>query len=196
MDRPKKYGNRRGDVKYYFADFVRKRGTPPPLRTIFLLKNRLRIWGVPPSPLYGFYFGEKGVTDLGGTPPPLTDKIRKVILEGLSYRFRYRYFPELPYRYRYRYSQKWPYRYQYRYWYISKVSIYRQSIFDIDISNRASHWTIFRAMATPVPNSLSHPIPKIKSSNLLFFKDRCAQCTLQFFSFLGGGPVAYFSGRD
>ena len=49
------------------------------------------------------------------------------------YRFRYRYFPELPYRYRYRYFQKWPYRYRY----FSKVSIYRQSIFDIDISNRA-----------------------------------------------------------
>ena len=55
------------------------------------------------------------------------------------YRFRYRYFPELPYRYRYRYRyfQKWPYRYRYRYRYLSKVSIYRQSIFDIDISNRA-----------------------------------------------------------
>ena len=56
------------------------------------------------------------------------------------YRFRYRYFPELPYRYRYRYRyfQKWPYRYRYRYRYFSKVSIYRQSIFDIDISNRAN----------------------------------------------------------
>ena len=59
------------------------------------------------------------------------------------YRFRYRYFPELPYRYRYRYFQKWPYRYRYRYF--SKVSIYRQSIFDIDISNRAT------------PNPYSHP---------------------------------------
>ena len=48
--------------------------------------------------------------------------------------YRYRYFPELPYRYRY--FQKWPYRYRYRY--LSKVSIYRQSIFDIDISNRAN----------------------------------------------------------
>ena len=37
-------------VKYYFADFVRKGGTPPPLRTKFLPKKKLRIWGVPPPP--------------------------------------------------------------------------------------------------------------------------------------------------
>ena len=55
------------------------------------------------------------------------------------YWYRYRYFSELPYRYRYRYRyfQKWPYRYWYRYRYFSKVSIYRQSICHIDISNRA-----------------------------------------------------------
>ena len=47
-------------------------------------KNRLRIWGVPPSPLYGFFFSEKGVTDLGGTPP-LTDKIRTVVFDPLPY---------------------------------------------------------------------------------------------------------------
>ena len=41
------FGPREG-VKYYFADFVRKGGTPPPLWTKF-------------SP--------KKVTDLGGTPP-------------------------------------------------------------------------------------------------------------------------------
>ena len=48
-------------------------------------------------------------------------------------------FFELPYRYRYRYRyfQIWPYRYRYRYRYFSKVSIYRQSICHIDISNRA-----------------------------------------------------------
>ena len=45
-------------------------------------------------------------------------------------------FLELPYRYRY--FQKWPYRYWYRYRYFSKVSIYRQSICHIDISNRAT----------------------------------------------------------
>ena len=48
-------------------------------------KNRLRIWGVPPSPLYGIFFSEKGVTDLGGPPPPFTDKIRKVVFEVLPY---------------------------------------------------------------------------------------------------------------
>ena len=40
----------REDFKYYFADFVRKGGTPPPLRTKFSPKKRLRIWGVPPLP--------------------------------------------------------------------------------------------------------------------------------------------------
>ena len=37
-------------IKYYFADFVRKGGTPPPLRTKFSAKKELRNWGVPPSP--------------------------------------------------------------------------------------------------------------------------------------------------
>ena len=37
-------------VKYYFADFVRKGGTPPPLRTKFSAKKELWNWGVPPSP--------------------------------------------------------------------------------------------------------------------------------------------------
>ena len=36
--------------KYYFADFVRKGGTPPPLRIFFPAKKELRIWGVPPPP--------------------------------------------------------------------------------------------------------------------------------------------------
>ena len=54
----------REDFKYYFADFVRKWGTPPPFTD--------------------FFFGKKGVTDLGGTPaPPFTDKIRKVVFEVL-----------------------------------------------------------------------------------------------------------------
>ena len=44
-------------------------------------KNRLRIWGVPPSPPLRIFFSEKGVTDLGGTPPPFTDKIRKVVFD-------------------------------------------------------------------------------------------------------------------
>ena len=45
-------------VKYYFADFVRKWGTPPlpRLRIFFFGKKvtELRIWGVPPPPVYGF----------------------------------------------------------------------------------------------------------------------------------------------
>ena len=53
----------RENFKYYFADFVRKGGTPPPLRTKFSPKKRLRIWGVP--------------------PPPFTDKNRKVVFEVL-----------------------------------------------------------------------------------------------------------------
>ena len=35
----------------------------------------------PPPPLYRLFFGIKRVTDLGGTPPPFTDKIRKVVFE-------------------------------------------------------------------------------------------------------------------
>ena len=35
----------REDIKYYFADFVRKRGNSPPFRT-----KKLQIWGVPLSP--------------------------------------------------------------------------------------------------------------------------------------------------
>ena len=50
--------------------------------TDFGPKNKLRIWGVPPPPRLRIFFGEKWVTDLGGTPPlPLTDKIRKVVFE-------------------------------------------------------------------------------------------------------------------
>ena len=43
----------REDIKYYFADFVRKGGTTPPL---------------------GTNFSPKKITDLGGTPPhPFSD---------------------------------------------------------------------------------------------------------------------------
>ena len=44
----------RKPFKYYFADFVCKWGTLPPLRNFFLAKKELRIWGVPPTPVYGF----------------------------------------------------------------------------------------------------------------------------------------------
>ena len=51
----------REGVKYYFADFVRKGGTPPPFTD---------------------FFGKKGVTDLGGTPlPPFTDFSPKICLK-------------------------------------------------------------------------------------------------------------------
>ena len=50
-DRHKNYQEEiREPSKYYFADFVRKGGTPPPLRIFFPAKKELRIWGVPPSP--------------------------------------------------------------------------------------------------------------------------------------------------
>ena len=39
--------------------------------------------GYPRPPVYGIFFGKKGVTDLGGTPPPFTEKIGKVVFEGL-----------------------------------------------------------------------------------------------------------------
>ena len=45
--------NLREDFKYYFADFVRKGGPPPPFTDKI--------------------FSKKKVTDLGGTPPPFTD---------------------------------------------------------------------------------------------------------------------------
>ena len=51
----------REGVKYYFADFVRKGGTPP---------------------FTDFFSGKKGVTDLGGTPlPPFTDFPPKIFLQ-------------------------------------------------------------------------------------------------------------------
>ena len=79
------YTELREMVKYYFADFVPFTDIPPKnflqkvLKMVFFAqktpvfgpKNRLRIWGVPPpSPFTDKIFGKKGVTDLGGTPPP------------------------------------------------------------------------------------------------------------------------------
>ena len=88
----------REDIKYYFADFVRKGGTPPPVRTKNLPKKNYGFGGFPPSPLYGHssenfssvsaknnvfcqkkntcFLVQKKVTDLGSTPlPPFMDKI-------------------------------------------------------------------------------------------------------------------------
>ena len=46
-------------------------------------KNRLRIWGVPPSPPLRIFFQRKGGYGFGGYPPPFTDKIRKVVFDRL-----------------------------------------------------------------------------------------------------------------
>ena len=43
-------------VKYYFADFVRKGGTPPPLYGFFFRQGgSYGFGGYPPPPLYGFF---------------------------------------------------------------------------------------------------------------------------------------------
>ena len=44
----------REGVKYYFADFVRKGGTPPTLRTKFSPKKITDLGGTPPPPLWTF----------------------------------------------------------------------------------------------------------------------------------------------
>ena len=52
----------REHFKYYFADFVRKWGTPPPLRKKNSAKKEVLIWGYPP-PLRNFpreFFFKKG----------------------------------------------------------------------------------------------------------------------------------------
>ena len=40
----------REDIKYYFADFVRKGGPPPPLYGQNVRQKKFRIRGVPPPP--------------------------------------------------------------------------------------------------------------------------------------------------
>ena len=49
---------------------------------ILVQKTGYGFGGSPPPPLYGSFFGEKGVTVLG-VPPPFTDKIRKVVFDDL-----------------------------------------------------------------------------------------------------------------
>ena len=62
----------RGDVKYYFADFVCKGGNPPPLYGLFFRQGgSYGFGGYPLPPFTDTIFGEEGVTDLGGTLPPL-----------------------------------------------------------------------------------------------------------------------------
>ena len=50
-------------------------------------KNRLRIWGVPPSPpLRTKFSAKRGLRIWGVLPlPPFTDKICKVVFEVLPY---------------------------------------------------------------------------------------------------------------
>ena len=67
----------REGVKYYFEDFVRTGGTPPPLRTKCLAKKELRTWGVPPLPFFTGFFQQKGGYRFGGYPPPLRTKSAK-----------------------------------------------------------------------------------------------------------------------
>ena len=43
--------------------------------------------GTPLPPFTDKIFGKKGVTDLGGTPPTFTDKIRKVVFDVAPYLF-------------------------------------------------------------------------------------------------------------
>ena len=50
---------------------------------ILVQKNRLRIWGYPRPPFYGFFSAKRGLWIWGGPPPPFQDKIRKVVFEGL-----------------------------------------------------------------------------------------------------------------
>ena len=93
----------RENFKYYFGDFVRKGGTPPPLRTKFSPKKRLRIWGVPPlpplrtfprkmffkkclkmvffAPKHLFLVPKKGYGYGGTSPPPLRKKICNVVFD-------------------------------------------------------------------------------------------------------------------
>ena len=48
---------------------------------ILVQKIGYRFGGYPRPPVYGFFFGEKGVTDLGGIPPPpLRTKFAKYIV--------------------------------------------------------------------------------------------------------------------
>ena len=72
-----------------FTDFSPKIFLQKGLKIVFFAqktpdfgpKNRLRIWGVPPSPPLRIFFQQKGGYGFGGYPPPFTDKMRKVVFE-------------------------------------------------------------------------------------------------------------------
>ena len=58
----------REDFKYYFADFFRKGGPPPPLRTKFSPKKKFRVLGGPPPPPF---------TDI--PPKKVLQKVLKIV---------------------------------------------------------------------------------------------------------------------
>ena len=80
------------EVKYYCADFFRQGGGVPPKSItpflgIFEQKNVRK--GVKDTPhVRNSLFAENFVCK-GGGGTPLTDKIRKVVFEGLPYWYRY-----------------------------------------------------------------------------------------------------------
>ena len=55
------------------------------LKIVFLPKNTdlfsQKVAELGGTPLFGQFFGKQGVTDLGGAPPPFSDKIRKVVFD-------------------------------------------------------------------------------------------------------------------
>ena len=75
-----------------FMDISPKIFVQKGLKIVFLAQKTLDygpkkgygFGGYPPPPLYGFSFGKKGVTDLGGNSP-FTDKICKVVFDTFSY---------------------------------------------------------------------------------------------------------------
>ena len=76
--------NVREDFKYYFADFVRKGGggTPQIPNPLFAEKKSVKGGGGTPQIRNSLLAGKKiRKGGVGGTP--LTDKIRKVVFDGL-----------------------------------------------------------------------------------------------------------------
>ena len=114
------------------------------------------------APLFYWYFNDPLIVSIF-----LKDFLSILIFSELPYRYRYWYFPEMSYQYRYRYFQKWPYRYRY----FAKVLIYRQSIFDFDISNRARRrYNQWQSSSHPPPLPVRlcqkknlHPLPSFLS---------------------------------
>ena len=60
----------REGVKYNFADFVRKGGTPSPLQIFFRQGGSYGFGVYPLPPFYGFFVQQKGGYGFGGDPPP------------------------------------------------------------------------------------------------------------------------------